>query len=39
MKKIKFRLLKRTLVVFACLTAVFASSLISISFKRSYMAQ
>lgn len=39
MKKIKYRLLKRTLIVFACLTAVFASSLISISFKRSYMLQ
>ncbi|MBR3929530.1 MAG: HAMP domain-containing protein [Clostridia bacterium] len=39
MKKIKHKLLKRTVIVFACLTAVFATALISISFKRSYMAQ
>lgn len=39
MKKIKFRLLKRSVIVFACLMSVFASSLISISFKRSYMAE
>lgn len=39
MKKIKFRLLKRSVIVFACLMAVFGSVLISISFKRSYMAE
>ena len=39
MKKIKFRLLKRSVIIFACLMAVFGSSLISISFKRSYMAE
>ena len=39
MKKIRYRLLKRSVLVFACLIAVFASMLISISFKRSYTAQ
>ena len=39
MKKIRFKLLRRSVIVFACLTAVFASALISISFKRGYMAQ
>ena len=39
MKKIRFRLLTRSVMVFACLMAVFAAALISISFKRSYMAQ
>ena len=39
MKKIRYRLFIRSLLVFSCLTAVFASALISISFKRSYMAE
>lgn len=39
MKKIRYKLLKRSVIVFMCLTAVFAASLISISFKRSYMTQ
>ena len=39
MKKIKFRLLRRSVIAFACLMAVFGTALISISFKRSYMSQ
>ncbi len=39
MKKIRFRLLKRSVIIFVCLMAVFGTALISISFKRSYMAE
>ncbi|MBQ2433916.1 MAG: HAMP domain-containing protein [Clostridia bacterium] len=39
MKKIRYKLMKRCVIVFMCLTAVFSTALISISFKRSYMAQ
>lgn len=39
MKKIRYKLLKRSVIVFMCLMAVFATALISISFKRSYMAK
>lgn len=39
MKKIRLRLLKRSVVIFACLLAVFGTAMISISFKRSYMAE